>query len=162
AEAENLLEHAHGWADQAGDQELKQQLVQAGADLELARDLDRLRQGAATRVGGKRSPHLWDRQYPEGAGRHRVDAVGRGLDGLAEIIRTSAVRVNIVAALDDWALAESDDPTIGRLLRLANRADDPDPWRQGVREALARKDDARLIQLAKEAERGKPTPGVMR
>src|SRR5205807_3984753 len=47
------------------------------------------------------------------------------------------------------------------LLQLANRADEPDPWRQAVREAVVRRDDKELVRLANETENGKPTPGVV-
>src|SRR5262249_52770427 len=78
-----------------------------------------------------------------------------------ETIRGSAVREDIVAALDDWARMETAQGRKQRLLELANRADEPDPWRQAVRQAVARRDRGRLRELVRSTRQGKPTPGVV-
>jgi serine/threonine-protein kinase len=54
-DAEAMLKQASGWARQAADRQLQQSVAQAEADLALARDLDAVRQQAATLVEGK-----WD------------------------------------------------------------------------------------------------------
>jgi tetratricopeptide (TPR) repeat protein/tRNA A-37 threonylcarbamoyl transferase component Bud32 len=160
ADAEAMLEQVRGWIDQVADSELQQRVARAEADLQLARDLDRVRQEAATLVEGK-----WDAgrvrvQYPEVLSKHELDVLGGDLDELADAIRASAVREDIIAALDDWAKAETDPQKKQRLLRLANRADEPDPWRQAVRQAVAQRDERRLQQLVLGTGEGKPTPGV--
>src|SRR5262249_22001109 len=76
-------------------------------------------------------------------------------------IRTSAVREDIIAALDDWARHERDPRRRQRLLQVANRADEPDPWRQAVRQAVPQRDGRRLRQLVRGAGAGQATPGVV-
>src|SRR5262249_26050063 len=143
------------------DRELQHSLEQAKADLELAWDLDRVRQKALTLVEGKRDPGRVRARYPELLAEHRLNVLEGDLDELAEVIRASAGRENLVAALDDWAARESNPPGRQRLLRLANRSDESDPWRQAVRQALAQGDRRRLGQLVKGTGQGRLTPGVV-
>jgi tetratricopeptide (TPR) repeat protein/tRNA A-37 threonylcarbamoyl transferase component Bud32 len=162
ADAEAMLVQVGGWTSQAADGPLRQRLAGAKADLELARDLDAVRQKAATLVEGKWAPfRVLVEEYHKVLAAHGLDVLEADLDGLAQRIRASEVRDSIVAALDDWARAESNRPRMQRLAALANRADEPDPWRQAVRQALVLLDGKRLLGLLDEAQRGKPTPGVV-
>ncbi len=160
-DAEAMLDQVGGWASQAADRALQQRLKQAKDDLELARKLDGVRQRVATRAKGKWGAVRMQAEYPEVLARHGLDVLKGNPAELAETIRKSAVRENIVAALDDWAWTQTDRQRALRLLELANRADEPDPWRQGVRQALARRDRKRMRQLLGETRQGKPTPGVV-
>ena len=65
--------------------------------------------------------------------------------------RPSAVALALATAVDHWAAVRRDDlgdtAGAGRLIEVA-RVADPDPWRNGLRDALAIVDrDARLAQL---------------
>jgi serine/threonine-protein kinase len=160
SDAEAMLEQVRGWVKQAADRDLDTRLAHAIADLALARDLDRVRQEAATLVEGKWDPHRVRPLYPAVLARHGLDVLEGDLDELAQKIRASAVRESIVAALDDWAHMEADRSRWQRLLRLANLSDEPDPWRQAVREAVAQGDQRRR-RLAAETGEGRPTPGVI-
>ncbi len=162
ADAGKMLEQVRGWVRQAADGELDGRLKQAEADLDLARGLDDVRQRAATAVSVKWNPRRMMRaEYPEVLARHGLDVLEGDLDELAEKIRASAVRESIMAALDDWAMTETDSSRKQRLLRLANSADEPDLWRQAIREAVARRDRKRLRELVRGNGDGKPTPGVV-
>jgi serine/threonine-protein kinase len=161
ADADEMLKQVRGWARQAADRELDEKLDRAEADLKMARDLDRVRLEAAALVEGKWDPRRVRAQYPDVLARHGLDVLEGDLDHLAQTIRASAVRESIVAALDDWARAETDRPRKRRLLRLANRADEPGPWRRAVRQALAQRDAKRLRQLVSATGEDKPTPGVV-
>jgi tetratricopeptide (TPR) repeat protein len=90
-----------------------------------------------------------------------LDVLEGDPDEVAQRIQASGVREDIVAALDDWARAETDPQKTQRLLRLANLADEPDPWRQAVRQALLQRDVRRLRQLVRGTGEGKPTPRVL-
>src|SRR5262249_12779542 len=62
-----------------------------------------------------------------------------------------AIRVPLLAALDDWAyvsLAKEDDSPVRRrqLLAVARLADS-DPWRNRLREAIARRDKKGFTEL---------------
>jgi tetratricopeptide (TPR) repeat protein len=161
ADAEAMLKQVRGWARQAADRELEAWLDRAAADLALAHDLDTVRQEAATVVEGKWGDAGKRTEYPEVLARHGLNVLEGDPDELAETIRASAIRESIFAALDDWAQAETDLQKSQRLLRLANRVDELDPWRQAVREAVAQRDERRLYHLARANREGKPTPGVV-
>jgi serine/threonine-protein kinase len=160
-DAEAMLEQVRGWVRQAADRDWDTRLEQAVADLALARDLDDVTQKGATRVEGMWNAAWVRAEYQDVFARHRFDVLAGDIDELARSIRDSAVRENIVAALDDLARAETDPQRKQRLLRLANRADEPDSWRQAVRQAVAEKDGGRLRQLVRRSAEGKPTPQVI-
>jgi tetratricopeptide (TPR) repeat protein len=161
ADAQAMLKQVRGWGRHAADRGLQQRLEQAEADLALAHDLDRVRQEAATFVDGKWNPGRAREQYPEVLARHGLDVLEGDVEEVAQRIRVSAVREDLVAALDDWARHETAPQNIQWLLRLANRADEPDAWRQAVRQAVLRRDRKRLHQLASNTVKGMPTPGAV-
>src|SRR5262249_20444763 len=75
-------------------------------------------------------------------------------------IRASAVRGDIIAALDDWAIWERDRGRRRRVLEVAEAADEPEPWRQQVRSSVRRGDAGQLKQLAARAAQAQPAPGT--
>jgi tetratricopeptide (TPR) repeat protein len=83
---------------------------------------------------------------------------------LTDRIRGSAIHEQLVAALDDWALAAfvlRDDGLRERLLRLARRAD-PDPeWRDRFRDPGVWRDRAGLERLAREAPVAELSPRLL-
>jgi tetratricopeptide (TPR) repeat protein/serine/threonine protein kinase len=161
ADAEAMLEQVRGWSTQAGDPELDAALEHARADLALARDLDTVRQKAATQAEGKWDPKRRSKEYPRVLAGHGLDVLEGDLDELGQKIHASAVREIIIASLDDWAQAERDPQRKQRLLALANLADQPAPWQQAVRDAIARKDGKRLRQLARQASEATSTPDAV-
>src|SRR5205807_596834 len=106
--ADAMLTQVRGWVRQAADSELLQRLEQAEGDLKLARDLDRVRQEAATLVEGKWDPGRMRTEFPKVLALHRLYMLEGDLDELAQKIMASAVREDIVAALDGWAVEETD------------------------------------------------------
>src|SRR5262249_50419906 len=136
-EAKQVLEEqVEPSAVQAADKELKARLVRAKADLALARDLDQVRQEAGMVVEGGWDPGRVVRKYPEVLSRHGLDVLGGDRDDRVRAIRASAVRQDIVAALDDWASWERDRGRQVRVLEVAEAADEPEPWRRQVRAAV--------------------------
>jgi serine/threonine-protein kinase len=160
-DARTMLEQVRGWANQAADRQLHARLLQTESELELARDLDYVRQRAGMFVDGKWDSGRVREEYPVVLTRHGLDVLEGALDELAQMIRASAVRGSIIAVLDDWARQEIDQQRKLRLLKLANSADEPDPWRQAVRQAVMRKDEKAAHQLLGGSRNGKPTPGVV-
>jgi tetratricopeptide (TPR) repeat protein/tRNA A-37 threonylcarbamoyl transferase component Bud32 len=161
ADAKAMLEQVHGWARQASDRDLDTRVNQADADLVLARDLDRVRQEAATLIEGKWGAARMLEEFPAVLARHGMDVLAGDLDELSQTIRASAVRQDIVAALDNWTLVEINLQRFHRLVGLANCADELDPWRQAVRAGIAQGDRQRLVQLVRVTGEGKATPGVV-
>jgi tetratricopeptide (TPR) repeat protein len=71
--------------------------------------------------------------------------------------RASAVRAEVVAALDDWAGIAGDGPRRAWLLAVA-RAADPDPERDRLRQPELWRDKAALARLAREARVAELSP----
>jgi tetratricopeptide (TPR) repeat protein len=69
----------------------------------------------------------------------------------AQRIATSAVKAELVAALDDWALHEPKPDVCERLLDVARRAD-PGPWTDRLRDPAVRNDPEAVRRLAAEVD----------
>ena len=74
---------------------------------------------------------------------------------LAASIKATPLRAILVAALDDWSICTDQYLRRVWLLSVARLADDPDPWRDRVREVSAFSDASKLRELAASA----PTDG---
>jgi tetratricopeptide (TPR) repeat protein len=148
-EARAVLERLEG----AGQDDLHRRLEQARADLALG---DRL-EG----IGLMRANHVAV-EFDFGAVASAYDtafrdaglAVNGGDEAVAVRIRRSAIKDQLVAALDDWAFVAfilKDHALQSRLLGLARRAD-PDPaWRDRFRNPAVWRDRPALERLAREA-----------
>jgi serine/threonine-protein kinase len=83
------------------------------------------------------------------------------ISAVADFISASAIRDQLIAAVEDRALVAfvlGDDPLLGRLLQVA-RSVDPEPrWRDRFRQVAAWRRQERLQQLAAEAFNTSPAP----
>ena len=77
-----------------------------------------------------------------------------------EKIAASAVKSDLIAALDDWALYEPDATVQDRLLELARRAD-PGPWTDRLRTRAVRTDKAAVAKLAAEVDPVRTAPAAL-
>ncbi len=160
AEARAVLERL----GDAGADDLRRRLDQARADLGLSKRLADIRLQRASHVAGDAFDcGALARDYAQAF----ADA-GLVLDGdeaaLVVRIRGSAIHEQLVAALDDWALAAfvlRDDGLRVRLLRLARRAD-PDPeWRDRFHDPDVWRDRAALERLARAARVAELPPRLL-
>src|SRR5262249_20424899 len=97
-----------------------------------------------------------DPAYAAAFREYGIDVQALPTDRAAARVREQAIGVELAAALDDWAWVRQRLPRgkaagWDRLLAVA-RAAGPGPWRNRLREALARKDRAALQELAKSAD----------
>jgi tetratricopeptide (TPR) repeat protein len=101
-----------------------------------------------------------DEDLPRGQDAYRAEFRPYGLDNnspdmeaAAALVRASLIKDDLVAALDDWALAQKADARPGRttLLAVAQLAD-PDPWRSRLREAFRQRDYTDVEELANHPE----------
>jgi tetratricopeptide (TPR) repeat protein/tRNA A-37 threonylcarbamoyl transferase component Bud32 len=160
-DARAMLEQAREWASRAHDSDLQARLAQTEREVALAHDLDDVRQKAAIGIESKWGNERKREEYPQVLDGHGFDVLGSDQEELARAICASAVRDDIVAALDEWAAVVGDRQKRQYLLRLANLVDQPDPWREAVRLALIREDVKGLRQLVRNTGQGKPTPAVV-
>src|SRR5262249_15463545 len=81
----------------------------------------------------------------------------------AERIGARAIRVELAAALDDWARIRRPQQgrKSGRDLLAVARAADPDPSRAALRDALLRGDGQALVERAASKEIGSLPPATL-
>jgi tetratricopeptide (TPR) repeat protein len=137
----------------AGPDDLRQQVKQAQADLDLAEDLDKARLRAATPVEGRFEAAGAGSLYAESLYEETFAKAGLGAPGddsevAAARTRDSGVSAELVAALDDWASITPDRARRAWLLAVARRAD-PDPSRDRLRQPELWDDGPRLTKLVK-------------
>jgi serine/threonine protein kinase/tetratricopeptide (TPR) repeat protein len=120
-------------------QSLQQQLTQAEADRQLAERLEKIRLDWSTAVEAKFNDTLAAREYPKAFAAAGLNVLEGDLQPITARIRQSAIKEQLVAALDDWATVArlssntNQMPLVVRLLKAARLAD-PDPWRDQVRD----------------------------
>jgi tetratricopeptide (TPR) repeat protein/tRNA A-37 threonylcarbamoyl transferase component Bud32 len=137
---------------------------QARADLEFVVRLDAIR--------GKRSTWI---QWERGEGRfdeagappaYREAFAARGLDvvadpdGVGTRMAASAVRAELVSALDDWLVLETDSAVRCQVLTALRRAD-PDSGAAPFRDPAVRNDRVKLERLAAGVNVPRLSPGAV-
>jgi serine/threonine protein kinase/tetratricopeptide (TPR) repeat protein len=154
-EAKAVLASVESRLDEADCEDLRQRLKQAGADLGLAIRLEEIRLERASYVEGDFTA--------DAAADHYAAAFAEA--GLAwtdrrtvERIQNSAIREELLAALDDWALATSNGLWRLLLTRLASSVDPHSPWRKRLPGPLVWNERAALERLAEEAPAAELSP----
>jgi serine/threonine protein kinase/Tfp pilus assembly protein PilF len=147
-EAKVVLAEIESRLDEADSEELRQRWEQERADLDLAIRLERIRMDRAAFIAGHFAA---DRAVQDYTAAFAEAGVSLTQEETAEKIRNSAIREQLVAALDDWALATSNPVLRWGLERLASSVD-PDPqWRNRLPGPLVWNERAALERLAAEA-----------
>ena len=152
-EARALLTQCTSRLDEAGSASLERQVTEADANLELAATLEQIRLTPAIRDYRTFDYQAMSKAYAQAFHNAELD-IGENQGTVADRIRASELRPELIMALDHWAFVADegkDQPLMARLLNLARRAD-PDPaWGDRIRESALGKDKDRLRHLAKEA-----------
>src|SRR5439155_4839297 len=146
------LERASGRLAAGGPSPLRERVEQRRTIVAMVAQLEEARlQGSAA------GPEGFDYTGADQAYAAAFASYGLNLETLApaeaaERIRTSPIRTQLVAALDNWAHVKkvSSDGSEEPVWVVARLADD-DPWRQKLRDPEVRKDRAAMERLA-EAE----------
>ncbi len=152
-EAQAVLEQVRQRLGSSGAKDLRRQVEQAEADLALVDRLDAARLKAAVVAVNRFDTASAARDY---AAAFREAGIGEETEAanvVAARIRSSAVREQLVAAVDDWAIRVGRKESALRAWLLAvARAADPDPWRDRFRDAALWQDGAALERLASEGK----------
>jgi serine/threonine-protein kinase len=144
-EARELLREARHRLGPEGIDDVRRKADQAWDDLALAQELDTARLRAATLSAGPAIERLYEEPFANAAlGRPGDDCVA-----VAARVRGSAVREEIVAALDDWASLTQDHARRAWLLEVARRAD-PNPLRDRLRQPELWNDAPALTKLVED------------
>jgi tetratricopeptide (TPR) repeat protein len=130
-DADAVLGQAFSRLGEEGMDDLRQQLHETRKNLAMVRELDTIRLEKVTLVDGK---YDFAKAAPAYAAAFRNYGLDLRADegALARRIRSSGIKEQLVAALDDWAYVTPDRQTCQRLLAIARRAD-PDEWRNQFR-----------------------------
>jgi tetratricopeptide (TPR) repeat protein len=145
-QANQLLERVQQRLEPASPDDLRRRLHRARADLDLAKHLDAARLYAATLVEGKYDYVGAERRYAAAFAKAGLGRAGDAIPALAARVRASAVRAEIVGALDDWASLTA-VPARRKWLLAVARAADPHPGRDRLRRPALWRDGARLKRL---------------
>ena len=151
-QARQTLDQAAALAATAGLDDLQPAVARARADLALVAELDAVRMRRSLWVAAPGGKGGFDEAGAPEAYR-RVFRT-RGLDVLAapeaagEWATASAVRDELLVALDDWAVLALDDPAVRDPVLAAARRAEPDPARNAYRDPALWADRGRLRALA--------------
>jgi serine/threonine-protein kinase len=149
-EAQAVLEQARDRLELDGPADLRRRIEQALTDVDLVRRLDAARLKAATLVEGKFDFAGAARDYATAFGQAQLGRPGDDVAAVAARIRTSAVKEQLVAALDDWATLTRARARCAWLLAVVRRAD-PDRWRDRFRDPKMWQKRSALERLAGQA-----------
>jgi tetratricopeptide (TPR) repeat protein/tRNA A-37 threonylcarbamoyl transferase component Bud32 len=136
--------------------ELDELLCSDEADYQLAVALDKVRLDKAAWVEGKFNDAGAIREYPKAFQKAGLAVPPAEVNALAGRIQQSPIREQLLAALDDWALAAwftRQPELVERLLAVARRAD-PDPWRQQLRTLSVWRNPNQLQELVRSLPQG--------
>jgi serine/threonine-protein kinase len=148
-EARELLEQAQQRLEPAGPDDLRRQVDQALADLNLAKRLDEARFRASTLAGVNYDAAGAQRMYAAAFADSGLGREGDDIEAVAARVRDSAVRTEIVAALDDWARMTR-VPERREWLFAVGREADPRPDRNRLRQPDLWRNPAQLARVARE------------
>jgi tetratricopeptide (TPR) repeat protein len=162
SEAQSAIRRAEGaLAGFGADWDLWQEIAQLGKDLEMARRLEEARLQATAVKDGH-----FDHEASAAAYADAFQWYGVGLDGIdpqeaGERLRLSSIRVQLAAALDNWAWVRRmlNDSSWKHLVAIA-RVADPDPWRNQFRDTWERRDIKALEDLAASARTDELPPAT--
>jgi serine/threonine-protein kinase len=150
AEARAVLEQAAGQVGEEAPEGLQRRLEQLRADLALAERLEKVRLGRATWVRNRFASDRAERDYEAAFRQAGLARLQEAPEVVAVRLRESAIKEQLVAALDDWSLNTSSRPRLEWLLAVARQAD-PDEWKAQMRDPQVLADLAALERLAKRA-----------
>ena len=156
-EARKLLEQARQRLGLTGPGDLRRQTDQAWADVDIAQRLDNARAQAATLVGGRFDPSGAEPLYASAFAELGLGHEGDDSKAVASRIQESALRAQIVAALDDWASITPYAAHRVWLLGVAREADS-DPARNRLRQPELWQNPDQLIRVAQELKVAELSP----
>jgi serine/threonine-protein kinase len=160
AEARAALGRAEGRVAGGGPPDLVRRVHQMRDDLSLVDALDRVRLQATTVVEGRLGHASADRDYAALFRDRGLAAEGEDPAAAAARIEGSAVRAQLVAALDDWALATTNPGRRAWVLEVARRAE-PGGWGDRFRDPAVWGQRAALERLAREAKVAELSPQLL-
>jgi serine/threonine-protein kinase len=153
AKVRAALERARGRLAGGGPADLRGRLEQVARDAEVVAALEQVRLRQVNVKDGYFDTHSADVGYAEAFTRYGIEVDELDPEEAAAVVRRSAVRDQLLAALDDWWMVrrgKRDQEGADRVRAVADRADE-DGWRAELRAAIASGEPGRLNGLADQA-----------
>ncbi len=161
-EARVVLEQVRQRLSPFGAEDLRRQVKQAEADLALVDRLEVARLKASELAGSHFDHASAVREYATAFREAGIGEETEAAEVVADRIRSRAVREQLVADVDLWAvLVDKEEPARRAWLLAVARAADPDPWRNRFRDAAVWNDRTALERLAREANASKLSPQIL-
>jgi tetratricopeptide (TPR) repeat protein len=147
-QSRELLEETLKSMGNSGPSDLAEQASMELSDVRLVGRLDDIRQRLFDRedAGSPLDFPEMEKEYAAALSEAVLVREGEEKDVVAARVRNSSVRVEALAAIQDWAAATSDEPRRAWLLAIACAAD-PDPARDSLRRPELWRDGNALAQL---------------
>lgn len=166
-EAKLILAEANTHLSDSNSADLQQQIQRVQSDLEFVQGLQRIRELATSSVTERYSNESLAYTVRMTESEKVFSQAGLGLDGSAEKIasriQNSELRDQIIAAIDEWALAAAingGDEMQRQLLQIAKLADAGDTWRDRLRDPENWHNRKALLKLAEDASKTKRLPAA--
>jgi serine/threonine-protein kinase len=152
-EARAVLEAARERLGESGPADLLRRVEQSRSDLAVVTRLEAIRQKRETIAGGYFDLGSADRDYGVAFQEAGLGREGDDEAVVAARVRESAIKAQLVAALDDWANVATDRDRRCWVLGVARGADS-DRWRDRFRDLAVWEDGAAVEHLAGEVLKG--------
>ena len=161
ADARAALQRAEGRLSEGGPEDVRQLVARVRADLDMVARLDKIRLGRSVIRNDtlEFDTASTAKEYANAFRDYGLDMEGE-VPAVAEAVRQSSIKPQLLGGLDDWAEHTSDARLSGRLLAVVRQAD-PDPWRDRFRDPELRRDVPALRRLASEASLDALSPMVL-
>jgi serine/threonine-protein kinase len=156
-ESRALLDQARQRLEAGGPDDLREAVNRALAETALTERFDAARQRASILVDGRLDYVGAQQDYAAAWHEAGLGAEGEDAAAVGERVRASAVRAELVAALDSWAGIAADGARLAWLLGVS-RAADPDSLRDRLRQPGLWRDKAALARLTEEVRVGELSP----
>jgi serine/threonine protein kinase/tetratricopeptide (TPR) repeat protein len=143
------IQRAEGLLQGGGSDESRDRIRQGRIDLETAARLDEVRQRQYSLVAQQSGRPEIETEYQQMFVRYGLDPASLSSAELAERVKRSAIRDQLVAGLDAWASTKKGSQREGwqQLLEVARLAD-AEPLRDQLRVAILHGDRKKLLELA--------------
>jgi tetratricopeptide (TPR) repeat protein len=141
--------------------DLRRKLDEEERDRRMLERLDQIRlEQARVKDGAFDAPGAGPR-YEAAFREYGLDVEALPPASAAAELRRSPIREQLLAALDDWAARAKRRGAGREKLRAAADGADDNPWRRALRDAVDRKDAARLKEMARAPEALAQPPAVL-
>src|SRR5262249_19557704 len=119
--------------------QLQEQVREQRQDLEMISRLEDIRLQSTAVKEGHFDRGLRDQAYAQPFRDYGVDVLTLDPAEAGERLREKSIRVQLAAALDDWAVVRKGPGTSSKELRAIARVADSDPWRNQLRDTMEAK-----------------------